>query len=44
MVNGEFSCFKIFWQEIKGYSHLKNGEKLILKRHFVYHVYKKEKA
>ena len=44
MVNDGFNETKFFWQEIKGQGHLQNDEQLVLKRHFVDHLYKEEKA
>ena len=44
MVNDGFNETKFFWQEIKGQGHLQNDERLVLKRHFIDHLYKEEKA
>ena len=44
MVNDGFNETKFFWQEIKGQGHLQNDERLVLKRHFVDHLYKEENA
>ena len=34
--------YQVFWEEIKGYCHLQNGEQIILKRHFVDYLYKEK--
>ena len=40
MVNNGFNCTNF----LAGQCHLQNDERLILKRHFVDHLYKEEKA